>query len=313
MINQFKESYYGFIIGDAMGFPVEFYDRKTLIEKPITTMTKFDNYPLPKGSWSFNGSMMLATMDSIMAKNKVDYNDIMKNFSQWLTYAKYTPTGEIFGIETTNMKAISRFQKGVSAIESGLEGENDNTNGSLSRMLPIAFYCFKNKLSDERIFTIVWQISSLTHKHEISILGCYIYVRYIMFLLEGYNKDVSYQLLKELNYSFFDKKAVIKYRRILKENIFDYQLEEISSNDYVVCTLEAVLWCIYNTNNFKEAIVGSINLGGSTNTIGALTGSIAGIIYGFNSIPKAWLNSLQKQEYLKLMSNSFIKAVNKLG
>ena len=92
----------------------------------------------------------------------------------------------------------------------------------------------------------------------------------------------------------------------------DNPVEEIKSSSYVIDTLEAVLWCVGNTSNFSTAIIGSINLGGDTDTIGALTGSIAGIIYGYDDIPKDWLGDLQKQDYLKLMYNGFIKAMSNL-
>ena len=53
-----------------------------------------------------------------------------------------------------------------------------------------------------------------------------------------------------------------------------------------------------NSKKFTHAIIGSINLGGDTNTIGALTGAISGIVYGIESIPLKWLDKLQRKEYI---------------
>ena len=45
----------------------------------------------------------------------------------------------------------------------------------------------------------------------------------------------------------------------------------------------------------------AVNLGGDTDTIAAIAGGLAGILYGFNSIPKEWISSLIKYEYIDSM------------
>jgi len=64
-----------------------------------------------------------------------------------------------------------------------------------------------------------------------------------------------------------------------------------------------------NARDFKEAIIASTNIGGDTDTIGAITGSIAGIIYGYNSIPKDWLEDLQRRDYLINLALEFEKKI----
>lgn len=311
-MKKFKGSYYGFLIGDAMGVPLEFSKRRKLLENPVTKMIGYGSYDVPKGSWSDDSSMMIATMDSIISKNEIDYNDLMTKFSEWISYSKYTAVDEVFDIGRTTLKAIVRFQEGISPLEAGLEGENYNGNGSLMRMLPIAFYAYSKELEETDIIDLAFNASSLTHRHEVSKLGCYIFVRYVMFLLDGFDKVKSYELIKKLDYSFASFDTFDKYKRILKSDIMKLPLEEISSSGYVVDTLEAVLWCVGNTSSFPNAVIGSINLGGDTDTIGALVGGIAGIIYEYDDIPKEWLNDLQKQDYLKLMCTSFTKCLNNL-
>ncbi len=63
-------------------------------------------------------------------------------------------------------------------------------------------------------------------------------------------------------------------------------------------TLEAVLYVISNIDSFDQALIGAVNLGEDTDTFGAITGSIAGILYGYDSIPKKWLEKLKNKEYL---------------
>ena len=79
---------------------------------------------------------------------------------------------------------------------------------------------------------------------------------------------------------------------------YKLKVNDINSTGYVVDTLEAVIWVILKSENYKEAIIGAINLGGDTDTIGALTGGVAGIIYGYDYIPDEWKNAIAKKEYL---------------
>ena len=79
-------------------------------------------------------------------------------------------------------------------------------------------------------------------------------------------------------------------------------------------TLESVIYSINSSNNYKDAIITSVNLGFDTDTIGALTGAVAGILYGIGDIPNNWLNDLSKKDYLLRYSNEFYDIItNKEG
>ena len=73
---------------------------------------------------------------------------------------------------------------------------------------------------------------------------------------------------------------------------------DIESTGYVVHTLEAALWSVYHTTSFEEALILAVNLGHDADTVGAVTGQIAGALYGVQSIPKRWLDTLAKQDML---------------
>ena len=65
--------------------------------------------------------------------------------------------------------------------------------------------------------------------------------------------------------------------------------KEINSSGYVIDTLEASLWCLYNTSSYKECILKAVNLGDDTDTTAAVAGGLAGLFYKRNGIPEAWL------------------------
>ena len=290
----------GFAIGDAMGVSVEFKNRKELLEKPVVKMEGYGTYDVPAGSWSDDTSMVLATIDSIISMHKIDYNDMMKRFCEWINNAKYTATDKVFDIGITTKESILKYY--MNRIDPSLCGSASTDNGSLMRILPIALYTYFEDTNDDELLEIVKESSMITHAHEYSIMGCYIFVKYVHFLLSGYNKFKAYEKVKNLNFYKFSENARRAYKRFLTTDFEKLDLDYIKSSSYVVDTLEAVIWTFLNTNSFMESIIGAINLGDDTDTIGALTGALAGIYYGVN---ENLLNEVQNKDYLIELAYKF--------
>jgi ADP-ribosylglycohydrolase len=84
------------------------------------------------------------------------------------------------------------------------------------------------------------------------------------------------------------------YERLFAEGFGALPSENIKSGGYVVDTLEAALWCLLNTDDYKSAVLKAVNLGGDTDTVAAVAGGLAGIYYGYDSIPAAWLRQFPR-------------------
>ena len=124
-------------------------------------------------------------------------------------------------------------------------------------------------------------------------------------IIVKYDKNLAYKKIQEVDYNSYSQSVIYVYNRILIDDILKYNIDEIKSSGYIVDTLEASLWMLLNTKSYSEAIIGSINLGNDTDTIAAICGSMAGLIYGLNSIPQKWVNTLLKKDYLFQMLNDF--------
>ena len=210
----------GFAIGDALGVPVEFTTREERKKQPITEMIGYGTHHVPAGTWSDDTSMTLACLDSIIEKQDIDYDDIMNKFCEWARKAKYTATDRVFDIGNCTSMALSNYSHGINALDCGISSQSSNGNGSLMRMLPIAYYLWINSFTDKEETEIIDNYSGLTHAHEISKLGCKIYCDYLKQLLQNKSKEEAYEYIKNKDYEkSYSKETVALYSRILKGNI----------------------------------------------------------------------------------------------
>lgn len=307
--NQYLAAIIGHAVGDAMGIPTEFSKREELLKNPVLEMIDSPDLGLPAGSWSDDTAMEIATIDSFIHKKCFDYKDIMDRWVKWINESEYTSTGVTFDIGRTCLKAIKKYCNGSAPLQCGSTSINENGNGSLMRILPVALYAYMRNLDDISIQRLTDEMSSLTHAHEVSRLGCYIYVQFVICLLKEYEKEDAYRYVQDLDYSSYNVNSINLYTRILDGQIEGQILDDIKSTGYIVDTLECVLWIFMNARNYKEAIIASTNIGGDTDTIGAIVGSMAGIYYGIDSIPSKWLDKLQRKEYLVELTSKFERCV----
>lgn len=302
-------------LGDAFGVPLEFCSREKCKELNIKTMKGNMTHNQLAGTWSDDGAMTLATLYSIIENKSVNYDDIAMRFFEWLQLGKYSARGKVFDCGETTYQSICNYaQETIPAELCGSKDKNASGNGSLMRMLPIAIYTFFEKgLNDIDKFEIISKTSSITHRNETCKLGCCIYSKYIEHLLEGYTKETAYQLLKEDNFTdYFPQEIVNKYSRILKGNIATISENNVKSTGYIVDSLEASLWSILTNDDYENSIVTAANLGGDTDTIAAITGSIAGIIYNYEDIPPNWIEPLAKKEEIVNVTNTFIDVMKNM-
>lgn len=73
-------------------------------------------------------------------------------------------------------------------------------------------------------------------------------------------------------------------------------VDELKPTGYVLDSLEVAVWAFMTTDNFKEGALKAINLGGDSDTIGAIYGQLAGAYYGLASMPQEWLKQLHEYD-----------------
>ena len=98
---------------------------------------------------------------------------------------------------------------------------------------------------------------------------------------------------------FIGKETLAKFDRILSADISALPERDIRSGGFVIDTLEAALWSFLTTDNYRDAVLQAVNLGDDADTTGAVTGGLAGLAYGLESIPQKWRDQLAAHEEVR--------------
>lgn len=287
----------GLVVGDALGVPVEFKKRDTFT---VTDMIGYGTYNQPPGTWSDDSSMTLATVESIGRLGRIDPADIMGNFFRWLNNAEFTPWGKVFDVGGATQRAITRYARGKPLEYCGGKSRMDNGNGALMRILPLAFVEHSRK--------DVEKVAGLTHAHEISQTACRLYVRLAYLILSG--KPIK-EAICSLAYL-----PPVMYTEEFKRLAYIGELnrDEVRSSGYVVDTLEAALWCLWHTNTYRDCVLLAVNLGEDTDTVAAVAGGLAGILYGCggeSGIPDEWISQIACKDWIKELCSKFESSLSK--
>ena len=310
----------GQAVGDAFGVPVEFLNRDEVRKIELRDMIGND-CPIhftsrwigliPSGSWSDDTSMTVAAMSSIIKqKGIIDYNDIMRQFLEWWDNGKYSSLDFPFGLGRNINDALQRYRDGVPALDCGGKNVMDNGNGALMRIFPFSIYCIANAFSEDDTLTVIRQAAGITHGHEINAMSCFIYTLFLDECIRTRNPWKAYQTSILYHTEYFKRKfsedAVRAHETLCtKFQQRSFNPDSIMESGYVVDSLMIAIYSLLHTNNYEDAIRMAVNFGYDTDTNAAITGSIAGAIYGQDQIPERWLNHIRKKDDLITLGYQF--------
>ncbi len=333
-----KAAIFGVVVGDALGVPVEFSSRAERKADPVTDMREYGTHRQPKGTWSDDSSMALAALDSILLKGGIDYADMMERFRDWRRNGAYTPHGNVFDIGITCSGAIDRFKPGVDPRECGATGERENGNGSLMRIMPVSLYdAFREDYWQDEVLSKTAEnthgVSSLTHRHPRSLIGCMLHNSICHELICRGGQPMQAALQKAINQtlqfyeaiagmqpapSWYDgafqaEIAADSYARLRDLEAFrDLPESAIRSSGYVVHTLEAAIWCLLNSDSYADCVLKAVNLGDDTDTVGAVAGGLAGLAFGFDSIPAQWLDVIVAKDWINQLCEDYAEMLSRM-
>ncbi|KAF1815176.1 ADP-ribosylglycohydrolase family protein [Eremomyces bilateralis CBS 781.70] len=302
-----KGALYGVLVGDALGGPVQFMRRGTF--KPIQELQFVKPFQKPKGSWSDDGSLTLCLAKSLSECNMTfSAADCVAKMVAWHSDGYMSSSSRAWdeGQSTRTSLAIWRsvlrglsqdnIEPGPSDMKSGqelvdqvLKYEQFSGNGSLMRVVPVGLALWQDK---DLALTVAGAQSNLTHPSPICAECCAIYTSLVVAAMKGATKDGLLQDLMEQDI----KNKHLRERLGQYKSIQDWKTKSadtIKSTGYVLDTLEVALWAMFKHDSWVSGALEVVNLGGDSDTAGAIYGGLAGAYYGVEEVP--WRTELQKQ------------------
>jgi ADP-ribosyl-[dinitrogen reductase] hydrolase len=283
-INRAIGSLVGLACGDAVGTTLEFMSRGSFT--PITDMLGGGPFKLLPGQWTDDTSMALCLAESLLYRNGFDPIDQINRYCNWYQHGYLSCTGECFDIGMTVSAALNQYLKTGNPY-SGSVDERSSGNGSLMRISPIAIFC---RYKPHELVQYAADSSRITHGSAECIDACQYFCQLLVHAFVAKDK----RQLINIQYSA----TTANIKSIANGDFLNKSYAQIKGSGYVIESLEAALWCFYQTSSFEDAILSSANLGDDADTTAAICGQIAGAYYGVDSIPENWLKKLAWGDYI---------------
>lgn len=275
----------GSAVGDALGAPFEFdipnrYNETfpNPVFAGIGEMQGGGNFGWRPGEFTDDTQMAIALANSIMESGGMSSHSLWEHFVAWKSDAKDV------GILTRSV--LSRNERELAAQEvHSANGGKSAANGALMRVTPIPIaWAYA---SEDEVIEIARRQSSVTHHDPAAGWGAAIGAAMIYRGIHGDDPIASIESIL----SKVDEDERVKFSEMLDANWHPSNEVELSNGTVWTCLAQAV-WAVRTTNNFEDAVVTAINLGGDTDTVACVAGAIAGAKYSVQAIPSRWLTYL---------------------
>ncbi|MBA2570227.1 MAG: ADP-ribosylglycohydrolase family protein, partial [Chloroflexi bacterium] len=290
---------WGHLVGDAFGVPYEFGPPRSPSE---LRWGASGSHGQPAGTWSDDGALMLALLDSLLPDGarvphdvRFDLADQGRRALDWADRGAYTPDGDgRFDIGRATAAALMALRAGAAPADAGRTDERAQGNGSLMRILPIAL-TGTDPLPFPELVERAHQASRVTHGHPACQVACALYVFICRELLRGQR----------------DRLAVLAQTRQKLRLLYEGRGRDPRRPDHLAAldSLEAwtertgrtfvldSFWSAWDafsgSASFAETIERAVAYGNDTDTTACIAGGMAGIYFGEEAIPPEWRAGLR--------------------
>ena len=300
-INKIKGIIYGQVIGDALGLGTEFMSKEKvdrIYPKGLTDYSQIKSNIWIQGEWSDDTDMFLCILDSLIENKEVDLLDIANRFYNW---SRSNPKD--IGITTRQVLNWSDYRKDPHKASKELweaSGRNGAANGALMRNAIVGIWDYWN---EDRVRKNTIDICKLTHYDPRCVDSCIIHSRIISAGLTGNacDSDCLSDLIDNL-----DPRIKSWLNENLTPEISSLKLEEQHTMGYTLKALGAALWAYNYAESFEQGLLAIVNEGGDADTNGCIAASVLGAKFGFDAIPKRWVEGIYRAEDIEERGEHFL-------
>jgi len=248
-----------------------------------------------------NTAMTIAVAESLIEHKDFHYWHMAELFLKKYEQEPWRRYGHTI---TRVFRLMRNGKLGFGMIDRDLFAEGSFGNGAAMRVAPVGLMYH----DDPRMLRdIAYHSAGITHSHEWGLEGAALQACAVALatLAEPGSMSVT-DFLGTLR--MFAKPG--PYQEKLK-TIIGFIEKGASREDVVTqlgtgtSCLESVPTAIYSFlshRDFKSAVIYAVSLGGDADTIGAMTGAIAGACYGIEGIPSQWRETVEHRDLLDLLA-----------
>ncbi len=275
LLCRFRGMFWGLVVGDCLGSPIQFSGKDQ--HPHITEMVACPLFKTPPGYWTDDSSMAFCVAYSVAWCGHYDLQDIADTFVRWYRTGFLSSLPHAFDVDHATQEAIYAIENG--SLRNGFE--DSQGNGSIMRLAPSYILNYGNP-----DHTLMYRVSDLTHNSA--------KVRETV--------DAMAAVIDEH----------MQGHRTATKSIYRAR-DEVDNSGWAVSTLQAALWAFQTTKNFEDGMIAAVNLGGDSDTIGAVYGQIAGAFYGIENIPERWLSAIKDREKVNKLIEDFLSVAIQTG
>ena len=275
----------GAAAGDALGAPFEFKPgglyKKTFptpVIGGIGEMIGGGAFQWAPGEFTDDTQMAVALAEALIAE-RVDFNPerVWDHFVAWSLRAT--------DIGNTTRAALSGSDYRTAAEDAHCRMGTSGGNGSVMRIAPIGIAGVQ--WGSEKTKQIAFAQASLTHYDPLAGVSAYIAAELIrQLILDGSLEDALQDIATHIDYASRDI-----FNTLFVASWHPSEWTQHSNGYSIVCLAQAV-WAVRTTSSFEDAVTTAVNLGDDADTVAAVTGAIAGALYGIQNIPSRWVTYL---------------------
>ena len=287
----FAGSLLGAFCGDALGAPVEGRSREE-IRARLGEVREMIDARAGRGAYTDDTQMTIGVAESLLRRRGFDGEDLARTFAANCQEERGYGTGAKAAIEMIR-RGVPWDQVGPRVFVGGSHG-----NGAAMRVAPVGLLYHEDP---ERCGLVARDTARVTHSHELGMEGASVQAHAVAMAARLAGRSFSpVGLLKavgdhvRMHGGPFRGKLTIAERLLETGATPERVIAELGNG---VAAVESVPTAIYafarHPHSFEEAVVFAVNLGGDADTLGAMTGAIAGAYHGIGALPERWLGALE--------------------
>lgn len=289
----------GALMGDALGVPHEFKAASALPAAQDLVLRMPPDYPktysaIPYGTWSDDGSQLLCLLECLQLGNGTLSDALFgETLLLWLNHAWHQSGGRVFDCGGQTRRALQHLQADTTpAYDPHALG-----NGALMRVLPAALACDFWHVSVGNAVDLAMAQSAVTHPQPLSAVACGLYGALSLRIMATPLRVDWRRMVTLAAYDLRRHPAMHAERQQALDELLYFGDHELpTGTGYVANTFWSAIVALERSHDYLSAVRHAILLGNDTDTTACVTGGLAALSWGLDSVPAEWWADLQLPE-----------------